>query len=272
MHLEFKIFRDAVDSNAYPELLDEEIDVYLNEAMDRIVKTRYNKNNLYRKGFEETQKRTDDLKELVVSKFLKVSKDEAYKSTSKTVYKADLETSFSAATVDDPSEINGPFYDEDDYETVSKVEYMFYIKSSARSCKEDIDGKDNCCKWESLNLTQQDDLLSISGDPFNKPTASDPVGFFEDGELYIWTEDTGVIKNVLLTFIKVPDRMRLKEIPAVAGDSATGTLAVAAKPVTNCELSEHLHKEIVQMAVDISLENLQSPRVQTNIKNMQTIE
>jgi hypothetical protein len=41
---------------------------------------------------------------------------------------------------------------------------------------------------------------------------------------------------------------------------------------TSCELSEHLHKEIVQTAVDISLENLQSPRVQTNIKNMQTIE
>mgnify|MGYP003675943787 CR=1 FL=1 len=150
MHLEFKIFRDAVDSNAYPEMLDEEIDVYLNEAMDRVVKLRYGKNNLYRKGFEEIQKRTDDLKELVVSRFSNLS-------------------------------------------------------------------------------------------------------FFEEGDLFIWTTDDGTLTKFLITFIKKPIRMDLSA-------------------ATDCELSEHLHKEIVQTAVDISLENLQSPRVQSNIKNMQTIE
>lgn len=256
MHLEFKIFRDAVDSNAYPEMLDEEIDIFLNEAMDRLVKTRYNKNNLYKKGFEEIQKRTDDLKELVVSKFLKVEKSTNYESTGKTVYKAGLNTILEL--IGQTNTITGPFYNEETHTNISENEYMFYIKSSVKSCKEDINNTDNCCKWKSLNLTQQDDLYTIEKDPFNKPSSSNPVGFFENGELYIWTENSGVIKNVLLTFIKKPLRMRLN--------------AVDTKPVTNCELNEHMHKEIVQIAVDISLENLQSPRVQTNIKNTQSIE
>jgi hypothetical protein len=235
MHLEFKIFRDAVDSNAYPEMLDEEIDVYLNEAMDRVVKLRYGKNNLYRKGFEEIQKRTDDLKELVVSRFSNLSLVSQYTSVGKNVFRADLSP--------------GGLYNDAAQTSSATEEYMFYIKAQVNTTST------NCPngKYSSLDLMQHDDLLSIANDPFNKPSTGNPKGFFEEGDLFIWTTDDGTLTKFLVTFIKKPIRMDLS-IP------------------TSCELSEHLHKEIVQTAVDISLENLQSPRVQTNIKNMQTIE
>ena len=76
LHTEFKVFFDKVDSEAYTEFLDGEIDIMLNEAILRLVKRRYGINNIYKKGFEETQKRTDDLKELVVTRFADVVNSE----------------------------------------------------------------------------------------------------------------------------------------------------------------------------------------------------
>ena len=238
MHLEFKISRDAVDSNAYPELLDAEIDYYLNEAMDRFVKTRYNKNNTYGKGFEEIQKRTDDLKRLTISKFAQVTSVPYYTSIGKSIFRADVDTLF----------------DDDALTSPATEQYMLYIKSVVDTC---TDNTETCCGWKDVSLRQQDDLSPVGGDPFNKPRAGSPVVFFEDGDLFVWTQDGGVIRNVLLTFIKKPIRVDLGTYGGVA---------------TDCELSEYTHKEIVQLAVDISLENLQSPRVQTNEENVQKME
>ena len=39
-----------------------------------------------------------------------------------------------------------------------------------------------------------------------------------------------------------------------------------------CELSEHTHKEIVQLAVNIAIENIESKRLQTQSEQMKTIE
>lgn len=238
MHTEFKISRDGIDSNVYAELQDAEIDFLLNEAMDRYVKTRYGQNNPYRKGFEENQKRTDDLKVLTKSKFAQTTVVPYYDAVGDTVFRAD---------VDD-------LYDDEARTIASSDVYMFYIKTVVDSCKTDAL---DCCGWKRINLHQQDDLSPIAGDPFNKPEAERPVGFFEDGDLFVWTVRGGVIQNVLLTFIKRPVRMDL--------GNYGGT-------TTDCELSEHAHKEIVQMAVDISLENLQSPRVATNEENVQKME
>tara|TARA_R110000822_G_scaffold2004_7_gene9549 strand:- start:4025 stop:4759 length:735 start_codon:yes stop_codon:yes gene_type:complete len=239
MHTEFKISRDGVDSAVYAELLDAEIDFYMNEAMDRYVKTRYGKNNTHRAGFEESQKRTDDLKRLTKSKFAQVTVVPHYAAVNDVVFRADVDTLF-----------------DDDAQTIASTDvYQFYVKSTVHSCK---DNTLDCCGWQKINLHQQDDLAPIAEDPFNQPKAESPVGFFEDGDLFVWTETGGVIQNVLLTFIKEPVRMDL------------GTYGAPAS--VDCELSNHAHKEIVQMAVDIALENLQSPRVQTNEENVQKME
>jgi len=240
MHTEFKVFRDGIDSNTYPELQPAEIDIILNEAMDRFTKTRYGGNNPQRKGFEGVQKRTDDLKVLTKSKFAAVTSVPYYNAIGEAIYRADLDDLF-----------------DDDAQTIpSTDEYMIYIKSVVDSC---TDNTESCCGWKRVNLQQQDDLSPIAEDPFNKPLASRPVVFFEDGDLFVWTEDGGVIRNVLVTFIKKPIRMHL------------GTYGGVTTPV-DCELSEYTHKEIVQLAVDISLENLQSPRVATNEENVQEME
>lgn len=65
-HLEFKFRFDKLDALKYPNFLPEEIDLLLNQAQDRYVKQRYGLNNYKRQSFEETQKRTEDLKNLVL--------------------------------------------------------------------------------------------------------------------------------------------------------------------------------------------------------------
>ena len=225
-HRDFKVFFDKVDSASYPEFLDGEIDIYLNEAQARLVNQRYGKNNLYQKGFEQTQKRTDDLKNLVRTRFTTLSSETSYQYVSDNVYRADLDSLFTDGNLSQSA----------------ASDYQFYLKSIAQSCK------DECCTWSRVKLAHHDDLSSIATDPFNKPTKGRPVVFFEDGDIFIWTEDGHTVDGFQVTFIAQPVQMNL------------GTYG---GPVVECELSEHLHKEILQHAINIALENLSSPRVQT---------
>jgi hypothetical protein len=246
MHNEFKITLDKVDSQAYPEFLDGEVDFYLNEAQDRFIKTRYGRNNLYRSGFEELQKRTDDLKALVVSRFCQMTSVPYYGSTGDVVFRADLESLF----------------EDEGLNTASTDEYMLYIKASAYTCIDKykvVDGEQvQCCDWHRVKLVQQDDLSSVAGDPFNKPMPERPVIFFEDGDIFVWTGTDATIGNFLVTFIRRPLNVDLGTYGGTAQD---------------CELSEYTHKEIVQMAVRIALENIESPRQQTqealNVRNVE---
>lgn len=236
MHLEFKISLDKVDSQAYPEFLDGEIDYYLNEAQDRIVKQRYGTNNIYRKGFEESQKRTDDLKNLIRSKFCSITQSTAYTSLGFNVYEANLSV----------------LYNDKAKTVLSTDEYLFYLKSMAEACV------GSCCATNKVRLIQQDDLTEIAADPFNRPTPKDQIVFFENGNLMIWTDDTSVVQNLFVTFLKIPVKMDL------------GTYGGTE---TDCELSEHMHKEVVQMAVGIALENIESQRTESQqVINVNKVE
>ena len=66
MHYEFKLKLNKVDSLDYNNFLVPEIDWYLNEAQSIYIKTRYSGNNSRAAGYEASQKRTDDLRNLVV--------------------------------------------------------------------------------------------------------------------------------------------------------------------------------------------------------------
>ena len=65
MHLAIQQGVDKINSLQADMLLPQEIDIELNKSLIRFISTRYGKNNTYRKGFEENQKRIDDLRSLV---------------------------------------------------------------------------------------------------------------------------------------------------------------------------------------------------------------
>lgn len=69
-HREFKFRLDKMDTLNYPNFLPEEIDLVLNNAQERFIKQRYGVNNIKRQSFEETQKRTEDLKNVTINAVL----------------------------------------------------------------------------------------------------------------------------------------------------------------------------------------------------------
>tara|TARA_Y100000361_G_scaffold29787_1_gene24608 strand:+ start:128 stop:1369 length:1242 start_codon:yes stop_codon:yes gene_type:complete len=65
MHLAIRQGVDKINSLQADMLLNEEIDIELNKSMFKFVNTKYGRNNIYRQGFEQSQKRIDDLRTLV---------------------------------------------------------------------------------------------------------------------------------------------------------------------------------------------------------------
>ena len=67
MHIAVQQGVDKINSFQADSLLPQEIDLELNKSIMRFVNLKYGKNNIYRQGFEESQKRIDDLRNLVKS-------------------------------------------------------------------------------------------------------------------------------------------------------------------------------------------------------------
>jgi hypothetical protein len=235
-HIRTKVLLDKVDSSYYEELLDEEIDEFLDEAFNRRIKRVYGKNNLYQRGFEELQKRTDDLKNLVKSGYCTVSAVPYYQEANENVYRAELSTIFSDIALEN----------ETDYE------YMFYLKSMAKTCK------GTCCKFNGVKLVQQDDITSISDDPFNKPSAERPIVFFEDSDVFVWT-GSDTLDSFLVTFLKKP-----KKVNKGTYDGQDTT--------QEFEAPSHFVEEVVVDAVQIMIETLESKRIQSHTQNLNLTE
>lgn len=68
MHIAVNLGVQKIASFQADNLLPQEIDHELNNAMNRLIKQRYlPMGNKYQKGFEQSQKRIDDLRNLVVT-------------------------------------------------------------------------------------------------------------------------------------------------------------------------------------------------------------
>ena len=65
MHISTRQAVDRINSQRASSLEPEEIDLELNKALQRFINQRYGKNNVYQEGFEESQKRIDDLRTLL---------------------------------------------------------------------------------------------------------------------------------------------------------------------------------------------------------------
>jgi len=226
MVLEFKLGLDKMDSSAYPDILEQEILFWLNEAQDQFIKTRYGLNNIYGKGFEEIQKRIDDLSNIVVTKFTSVT----LLTTETNTYKVSTTTLF----------------DDEAHNIPSTNIYMFYLRGRAKIAK------GTCTPmYFGVKLEQHDDIDEVLFDPFKKPDPINPVGYFETGDLYVITDSTCTINNFKLTLIREP----------VIINSLSN-------PTVDCELKPSTHKEIIRIAINLALENIESRRFSTQSQQL----
>ncbi len=209
LHREFKFELDKIDTQALPRFTPEEVDSILNRAVLRFIKTRYNFNNLYKKAFEQTQKRIDDLRTLV--------------------------------------HYTTPVFTNE--EVTLPSDYMILLRLEVKLL-------DNCGELTGLGKqVETDDLNKLLDDPFNKPKKTRYLYVFRDNKIVLFIDPSTTVTDVKMTYLRMP----------VA-------ISFANKALPYTELPEHVHGELVTMAANIALENIESPRVQTHQQEFNRIE
>jgi hypothetical protein len=209
-HIEFKFRLDKMDALNYPNFLPEEIDLILNNAQDRLIKQRYGFNNAKRQSFEETQKRTEDLKNITENTILTPL---AY-----SVNNIDANARF----------VNLP------------TNHWFTIQERAGITCTNC-GTPITQRVEVIPITHLEASKSLK-DPFAKPNNEKVLRLMIAGKVELISNCT--IVDYQLRYLRQPVKMSL-----------SGNIT--------CELSEHIHNELVDTAVSIALEGIEGKRTQS---------
>jgi len=220
MHYDLKLKIDKVDSLDVDNFLPAELDWILNEAQELFIKQRYGFNNTTQLGFEETQKRTDDLRNLVIKS----------------------PTTLQPGVV--PVQSVGEKYEVKLSDLA--FDYMFLLRGFVKL------NNGTCIKMAKLVQQQHDDFneLEISGDPFHSPSMTwgeIPILFGrtdtildDKGSIYLYTEPGVIPEEVYLEYIKHPNRMTVGGYDYIDGTPQPN--------MVNSDLPEHTHREIVDIA------------------------
>lgn len=240
MQLEFRQEYDDIDSSSLPNLLPEQIDYFLNTEILEFIKQRslgtVTSDPKKRRGLEEIQKRTDDLFTLIKTNFTAISTVSYEVNT----YQLNLSSLFTDST----------------HSTPSTDVYMFYERGRVEVTKTGCGSS-----YQDLYLTTHDKVSKLMKNPLKRADLLNPIGYFENGNLYVITDGTYTITNSKITFIKKPAIVQYgtQYVP-------TPTLDVS------CDLPEQTHKEIIKMAVASALEVVRSERFQTSMLKNTMIE
>ena len=264
-HVYFKLELDKLDISSYPSFLPEEIDYFLNASISRFVKTRYSGLNVHRKGFQQNQKRSDDLRTFI--KTIEYYDSDTVDSGSNFyVYPFPDDYWF---MVGESSEIEVIVNEEEEY--IKKVELQ-------EATIENIDSK--------LSNTLSDHIL-------NHGTAK-PIRVYIDNLIYIYTDGTYNISKYNIIYIAKPeildtykypefddtasylkgDRVTVsgKQYECTANHQATSWPDALFKEVDIVSIPDHAFDEIITGAVRLALENISDSRYQTYSQESQVIE
>jgi hypothetical protein len=290
MHNAINILLDKEDTLNYPNYKPEHKDFFLNLAQDRFVKQRYDGANAKNRGFEETQKRSDDLRNitdvasltplaatvdnypngrfvdlpnLVTNLYWFSITEQALitrKSCSnKTVKSGEIVAGQLYLVLGNSITYNGTTYNANTSFTgtttttgsgaVVTVTTYTGTGSVYKAVQERVDVKP----------MQHDDYNKIIKDPFNKP-ALNSGGVSELRRLQfksrvevLFPDNDSIFNSYIIRYIRKPQRISL---------SLT----------TDCELADHTHQEIVEMAVSSMLENIESGRYKSNLNELTKLE
>jgi len=235
MKEEFLISYDRVANLGAPGYEDEEISLFLSQAQDRLLKTRLNpKGNKYRESLDQTEKRKKDFSEL-----LRDAVDSG----------GNLTTAVSANQ--NGTLPNGKFFD--------LPEDFLFAWSERVETDIQCDGKN---KEIDVKPVTHDQFNANKDNPWKKPYddlawrmdfSQETVGASGTKRHEIITDGSYQVTKYLLRYVKVP-----REIVIATNIS--------------CELNAEVHREIVDLAVEIALETVMDPRFQTKKIENQELE
>jgi len=208
-------------------LASDDILYWLNKAQEMFVISRYNGNNLVGKAFEQSQQLIDDLRVLLV-------KDEH------------LDVRYLGNSLSAIDEFHADYAEFPDNQLFlinqkSEVSYHFPEISYSTASDKRVADSTHRNMVVSNRYSQSDDVFKLLSDPFNKTKSTSPLTDISEKGITIYTDKTFLVKDVIITYIR-----RAKELSLTEDNNSYTTV---------CELPQHTHKEIIQLAVDLFLQN-----------------
>lgn len=216
--IEFERRLQLMDPNLVikEKLTSDTIISFINEAIDKFYKTRYSGINFKAQGFEQTQKRIDDLRTLIKNnKYTEGSINKSDRNS----YSIELPEDYVLLLGDtagiQPSNLN------ECWETNERGEYIIKYTDTLESTIETLDRQlGNSLSEHKLKYCQ-----------------ARPLKLIQDNNVILYTDGNYKISEYQITYLAKPSKI----------DSSN---------ITNLEytdLPEHTHMEIVKMAIQIYL-------------------
>jgi hypothetical protein len=224
MHYDFRLKVGMIESLQTRAFTDAEIDWFLNESKDIFTK-RFMKLDSQgrRKGFEMDQKDIDDLKSLVVKFPEQPALPLAYYADMH-IYELDL--------------------------NLLTHNYLFFIRGVVSVTD------DNCTYKAQLKHVRHGDLNEALADPFNKSDKKRVLfnfGRSENGvssSIYLYPDVNHQLSDIVIEYIKTPSKINLGTYTYIDGTTP---------PAQDCDLPEHTHNQIVDIAVLIASGQIGDP-------------
>lgn len=137
------------------------------------------------------------------------------------------------------------------------IDYMFLVNARVtmhvNHCGEQVDGEDPQVTRD-LRIVEQDKVYQHQQNPFAKTKAEFPLAVVFDEEVRVFQEkERFILKTLHLDYLRQP-------------------VDITLSTSVDCELAEHTHHEIVDLAVKSIIEAIESPRYQTTSIEQQQSE
>lgn len=181
----FKFGLDKFDSLNYPNFLPAEIDLLLNQAQDAIIKQRYGVTNIKKQSFEETQKRTEDIKNVVVR-----------------------------ATIVPAANASDNINSYSRFVTLPSDHWIIIQELTGLSCPDCHN--DLITDRVYTEAIQHNDYSKLISNPFGKPNKEKVLRLMENGRVELIPPSECTITNYYLTYIKKPRRINSVSNPTVS--------------------------------------------------------
>lgn len=195
---------------------------FLNAGLDKFWKTRYSQNNPKVKGFEQIQKRIDDLRTLVAEVTLVPD------TTSKDLYTVTVPEDYVILLGDTAGISPADGYTDPCWELDSDGNYVIHYSDVLEGSIETIDRiKENSLSEYHLRYTKAKPIRLLSGN-----------------EIKLYTDGKYKVSKYILHYLRKPHYIDIHTEPF--------------KEYT--DMPEHTHLEIVKLAAQLYIENQANPR------------
>ena len=231
---EFNIHYNSIASNSAPSIDDYEMSVYLTKAQLEIVKNYYNPlGNKYKNGFEESEKRRNDLKELIVD----------YKSITKVPSTKNIISYSKFFRI--PQDVFLPIYES--------------VKIKTNDCLNH--------KYVNVFVKTHDEFNIQIDNPFKKPD-KDHAWRMDyssiDGNKVVEIITPFDVEEYQIRYIKYPEPIIISNLNATFPSENLSIDGITT--AQTCKLSDSICREIIDRAVELALRDYKPSNLESKIQ------